>query len=111
MEPLANTALLYFRCKLDSPKKEDFIVWQGRLHESVSLAAGFLSLEIVTEANGSDIWLMTLRFDSTADCLKWQSASAYQMLMAQLQAFLAPNSILKVASNPDDFGEGFHSKV
>jgi uncharacterized protein len=69
----------------------DFVGWQTNLHQSLTFAKGFLSLEI-SLVDSKGIWKIALRFEQLEHSINWQESDDYKLLFKQLETLLEKGS-------------------
>jgi antibiotic biosynthesis monooxygenase (ABM) superfamily enzyme len=93
-----NAPILKFNLQISPQAMNDFVKWQGELHEALAATNGFVSLEIIAASLiEKSKWKIAIRFVNNEACSSWQHSEIFSSLMAKVQPMLKPGYELKIA--------------
>ncbi len=88
---------LKFHLQVAPEAMNNFVQWQGDLHEALAATNGFVSLEIIApSATDKFKWKIAIRFVNDPACSNWQRSENFLNLMAVVKPLLAPGFELKI---------------
>lgn len=108
---MIDTPIFQFKVQLAPEAESTFVCWQADLHEAMASAEGFVSLEIVAISRQENKWRITLRFNTEANCLLWQSSERYLSLLEFLKPLLASGTYIEIEKGASDSKAPFDTKV
>lgn len=87
-------------------QKAHFLEWQAKMHATVALFPGFLSLEISISKEHPNEWIIIQRFVDSDSRLSWQSSKEREMLNEELKKIAATNSLIEEVTSFSNIREG-----